>query len=147
MIRIESLDGNNTSCFGCLSHCGSIGYILQWVHVQTETTNKFALYLSHAELWSINLQNVTMYSSFMCRYIPTKQIACIGGGMSYLLNHNLFVFFFFKHYFALVSKQSTLKKSRFQQNSLWSSHQSDHSPHPLIYKKKLINSFNIVASL
>ena len=53
----------------------------------------------------------------------------------------LVIFFFFlkNHYFALVSTQSTSKTNKFQQNSLSPSHQSDHSPHPLIYSKSILS--------
>ena len=47
------------------------------------------------------------------------------------IGDRLFCMFCFskkKHYFALVSKQCTSKINKFQQNSLWSSHQSDRSP-------------------
>ena len=58
--------------------------------------------------------------------------ACLLPTWLYTL-YNLEIVYFFqkKHYFALVSKQSTLEINIFQQNSLWSSHNSGHSPHTL----------------
>ena len=62
--------------------------------------------------------------------VSIQCLHCRAGGNLFI---DILLFFQKKHYFALVSKQSTSKINKFQQNLLWSSHQSDHSPHPLIY--------------
>ena len=96
------------------------------------------------EFWKVELKNRhTRLSSFfreLCStgrgYTTHISKPTIMYGMAFMFYENLVKLLSFpkKHYFALVTKQSTSKNNKIQQNSLWSSLKSGHNPHPLIYK-------------